>query len=186
MVRAMQHRCYGLSQRGIATELNIIQLPAICCCKQRGKVIDLLARHCLPLGHPWVSSGDCTVVQISPSKRQSGEWQANLKSALSLQLMVSSHFDTVCTVPFSNNVPALNAGKISEKKKKKKKNSCLNSQNLPALVPNLETIKYSPDILWTSQKLDTTSWFMCISKSRFYWKVLEKIKYSQNIISSFF
>ena len=49
---------------------------------QSGKVIDLLARCCLPLGHPSAASGTCAVVQISSSKRHCGERQASLKAAL--------------------------------------------------------------------------------------------------------
>ena len=37
---------------------------------QSGKVIDLLAWRCLPLGHPSAASGVCAVEQISSSKRQ--------------------------------------------------------------------------------------------------------------------
>ena len=41
----------ALSPSGIAPKLNRIQPSAICRGGQSGKVIDLLARHCLPLGH---------------------------------------------------------------------------------------------------------------------------------------
>ena len=58
----------GSSQSGIAPELNRIQLSAICRCGQSGKNIDLSARRCLPLGHPWASSCACAVVQISSSR----------------------------------------------------------------------------------------------------------------------
>ena len=66
----------GSSQSGIASVLNWSQLYEICRCGQSGKVIDLLARRCLPLGHPWAASGVYAVVQLLPS-RQSG----NLKAA---------------------------------------------------------------------------------------------------------
>ena len=58
----------ALSQSGIAPELNRIQLSAICRGGQSGKVIDLLAWRCLPLGHPSAASGACAVEQISSSK----------------------------------------------------------------------------------------------------------------------
>ena len=72
----------ALSRSSIAPELNRIQLSAICHGGQSGKVIDLLARRCLPLGHPSAASGACAVVQISSSKRQYSERQASLKAAL--------------------------------------------------------------------------------------------------------
>ena len=68
MVRAQQH-CHDGLIADVAPELNRIQLSAICRCRQSGKVIYLLARHCLPLGHPLASSGTCAVVQTSPSKQ---------------------------------------------------------------------------------------------------------------------
>ena len=80
--RCQWPRCFGLSSSGIAPELNWSQLYAICRSGQSGKVIDLLARRCLPLGHPSVASGACAVIQISSSKRQSGERQASQKAAL--------------------------------------------------------------------------------------------------------
>ena len=49
--------------------------------------INLLARRCLPLGHPLAASGTCTVAQISPSKQQSGERQISLKVALYAHLL---------------------------------------------------------------------------------------------------
>ena len=63
--------------------LNWIQLSPICCCRQSGKIVDLLPRHCLPHGQPepWAASGGCAVVQISLSMRQSGKRQASLKAA---------------------------------------------------------------------------------------------------------
>ena len=83
----------AISLNGIAPELNRIQLSAICRGGQSGKVIDLLAWRCLPLGHPsaasgacaveQISSGACAVEQISSSKRQCGKWQVSLKPALS-------------------------------------------------------------------------------------------------------
>ena len=72
----------ALSPSSIAPELNWSQLSAICRGGQSGKVIDLLARRCLLLGHPPATSGDCAVVQISSSKRQCGERQTSLKAAL--------------------------------------------------------------------------------------------------------
>ena len=54
----------ALSPSGIAPELNRIQLSAICSGGQSGKVIDLLAWRCLPLGHPSAASGACAVEQI--------------------------------------------------------------------------------------------------------------------------
>ena len=62
-----------LSSSGIAPELNRIQLSAICRGGQSGKVIDLLAWCCLPLGHLSAASGACAVEQISSSKRQCGK-----------------------------------------------------------------------------------------------------------------
>ena len=82
----------GSSQSGNAPKLNWSQLYAICRCGQSGKVIDLLARQCLPLGHPWATSGVCAIVKILPSKRQSGEWQACLKAALGFQLKGKYNF----------------------------------------------------------------------------------------------
>ena len=72
----------ALSPSGIAPELNRIQLSAICRCGQSGKVIDLLAWRCLPLGHPSAASGACAVEQISSSKRQCSKRQVSLKAAL--------------------------------------------------------------------------------------------------------
>ena len=66
----------------IAPELNRIQLSAICRGGQSGKVIDLLAWRCLPLGHPSAASGACAVELISSSKRQCGKRQVSLKPAL--------------------------------------------------------------------------------------------------------
>ena len=80
------HTALSLSPSGIAPELNRIQLSAVCQCGQSGKVIDLLARHCLPLGLPSAASGACAVVQKSPSKRQCSERQASLKAALGLHM----------------------------------------------------------------------------------------------------
>ena len=71
----------ALSPSGIAPKLNRIQLSAICRGGQSGKVIDLLACCCLPLGHPSAASGACAVEQISSSKRQCGKRQASLKPA---------------------------------------------------------------------------------------------------------
>ena len=59
-------------RRGIAPEFSRIQLSAICRSGQSGKVIDLLARRCLPLGHPSAASGACAVVQISSSTIYAG------------------------------------------------------------------------------------------------------------------
>ena len=77
----------ALSPSGIAPELNRIQLSAICRGGQSGKIIDLLAWRCLPLGHPSAASGACAVEQISSSKRQCGKRQVSLKPALLLELM---------------------------------------------------------------------------------------------------
>ena len=71
----------ALSPSGIASELNRIQLSAICCGGQSGKVIDLLAWRCLPLGHPSAASGACAFEQILSSKRQCGKRQVSLKPA---------------------------------------------------------------------------------------------------------
>ena len=71
----------ALSPSGIAPELHRIQLSAICRGGQSGKVIDLLAWRCLPLGHPSAASGACAVEQISSSKRQCGKRQVSLKPA---------------------------------------------------------------------------------------------------------
>ena len=75
-------RLFGLSPSGITPELNSSQLYAIYRVGQSSRVIDLLARHCLPLGHPSVASGACAVEQISSSKRQYCERQAILIPAL--------------------------------------------------------------------------------------------------------
>ena len=64
--------------------LNRIQLFAICRGGQSGKVIDLLAWRCLPLGHPSAASGAWAVEQISSSKRQCGKRQVSPKPALGL------------------------------------------------------------------------------------------------------
>ena len=80
----------GSSQSGIAPELNWSQLYVICRCGQSSKVIDLLARRYLPLGHPWAASGVRAVVQISPSKRLSEELQASLKAASHFWLIKQS------------------------------------------------------------------------------------------------
>ena len=66
----------ALSPSGIAPAWNRIKLSAVCRCVQRDRVINLLARCCLPLGLPSVVSGACAVVQISPSKCQCSKWQA--------------------------------------------------------------------------------------------------------------
>ena len=77
-----QHRkVMALLPSDIAPDLNWSQLYAICRGGQSGKVIDLLARRWLPLGHPSAASGACAVIQISSSKRQSGKRQASLKAA---------------------------------------------------------------------------------------------------------
>ena len=65
----------------IAPKLNRIQLSAICRGGQSGKVIDLLAWRCLPLGHPSAASDACAVELISSSKRQCGKRQVSLKPA---------------------------------------------------------------------------------------------------------
>ena len=49
------------------SQVELNPLYAICHGRQSGKVIDLLARRCLPLGHPSAASGTCAVVQISSS-----------------------------------------------------------------------------------------------------------------------
>ena len=66
------HVALALSPSGIASELNRIQLSAVCCCGHRGGIINLLARRCLPLsiGLPSAASGTCAVVQKLPSLRQ--------------------------------------------------------------------------------------------------------------------
>ena len=76
----------------IAPELNRIQLSAICCGGQSGKVIDLLAWRCLPLGHPSAASDDCAVELISLSKRQCGKRQVSLKPALCDRLSEKGNF----------------------------------------------------------------------------------------------
>ena len=75
---------FGLSTEwDISPDLNRIQLAGVCCCGHNGRVmIDLLARNCLPLGHPSATGGFCAIVQILPSKQQCGERQASLKVAL--------------------------------------------------------------------------------------------------------
>ena len=82
----------ALSPSGIAPELHRIQLSAICRGGQSGKVIDLLAWRCLPLGHPSAASGACAVVQKSPSKRQCGKRQASLKAALGVKKKIKEDF----------------------------------------------------------------------------------------------
>ena len=82
------HTALALSPSGMAPKLNRTQLSGICRSGQSGKVIDLLARRCLPLGHPSAASGACAVVQISSSKQQCGERQASLKAALEVQHML--------------------------------------------------------------------------------------------------
>ena len=80
---ANTERCYrnGSLQSSIAPKLNWSQLYAICHCGQSGKVIDdVLARLCLPLGHSWVASAVCAVVQNITIKAASGK--AGLKAAL--------------------------------------------------------------------------------------------------------
>ena len=84
----------ALSPSGIAPELNRIQLSAICRGGQSGKVIDLLAWHCLPLGHPSAASGACAVEQISSSKRQCGKRQVSLKPALGMSLPLASKLNS--------------------------------------------------------------------------------------------
>ena len=66
---------------GITLKLNKSQLSAVCRFGQNRKMIDWLAWCCLPLGLPSVASGACTVVWISPSKRQCSELQASLNAA---------------------------------------------------------------------------------------------------------
>ena len=76
----------GSSQSCVPPELNRIQpgiqLSVISCCWQSSKVINLLARCCLLLGHPRASSGTYAVVQICKYHHQSGEQQASLKATL--------------------------------------------------------------------------------------------------------
>ena len=93
-----RQRRFGFSPSGIAPELNRIQLSAICRGGQSGKVIDLLAWRCLPLGHPSAASGACAVEQISSSKRQCGKRQVSLKPALMMLFQsrsLSSPFHTM-------------------------------------------------------------------------------------------
>ena len=74
------HAALAFLPSGMAPELNRIQLSAVCG-GQSSKVIDLLARRCLSLGHPSVASGACAVEQISSSKWQCSKRQASLKPA---------------------------------------------------------------------------------------------------------
>ena len=72
-----------------------LELYAICRGGQSGKVIDLMARRCLPLagplGHPSAANGACTVVQMSSSKLHCSERQASLKAALRCRLFTWYH-----------------------------------------------------------------------------------------------
>ena len=86
------HAALALSLSGITPKCNRIQLSTICRGGQSSKVIDLLARRCLPLGHPSVASAACAVVQISSSKWQCGERQASLKAAF-LALVCTAIFN---------------------------------------------------------------------------------------------
>ena len=62
----------GSSQSGVAPELNRIQPSAMCHSGQSGKVIDLLERHCLPLGHQVV------LAQLYKYRHQSGNESSKL------------------------------------------------------------------------------------------------------------
>ena len=67
------HAAFDLSPSGITPELNRIQLSAICRGGQSGKVIDLLARRCLPLGHPSAAKWrlrSCTNIIIKAAMRR--------------------------------------------------------------------------------------------------------------------
>ena len=97
----------------IAPELNRIQLSAICRGGQSGKVIDLLAWRCLPLGHPSAASGACAVEQISSSKRQCGKRQVSLKPALGSQVRSSTTELHVPLIYFHNPIHA--CGEDNEK-----------------------------------------------------------------------
>ena len=55
------HAALAFSSSGIAPELNRIQLSAICRGGQSGKVIDLLAWCCLPLGHKRLGTDPVTL-----------------------------------------------------------------------------------------------------------------------------
>ena len=85
----------ALSPSGIAPELNRIQLSAICRGGQSGKVIDLLAWRCLPLGHPSAASGACAVEQISSSKRQCGKRQVSLKPTYHWRILYSDSLNAL-------------------------------------------------------------------------------------------
>ena len=82
----------AFSPSGIALKLNKSHLLAIWRSGQSGKVIDWLAWRCFPPGLPSVASDACAVVQISPSKRQCGEQQANLKAALVIHDLLSNYY----------------------------------------------------------------------------------------------
>ena len=86
-----RQRRFGFSPSGNRSELNRIQLSAICRGGQSGKVIDLLAWRCLPLGHPSAASGACAVELITSSKRQCGKRQVSLKPALCYTLLYHIH-----------------------------------------------------------------------------------------------
>ena len=73
------HTALAFSPSGITLKRN--QLSAICCFGQSSQVIDWLVWCCVPLVLPSVASGDCAIVQTSPSKQQCGEQQASLKAA---------------------------------------------------------------------------------------------------------
>ena len=59
----LQH--YGSLQSGVAQELNLIQLSAICCWGQKDKVIDLDVRCFVPLGLQ-----SCTNIAIKAAKQR--------------------------------------------------------------------------------------------------------------------
>ena len=63
------HAALALSPSGISPEFNRIQLSAICHVGQSGKVIDLLAWRCLPLGHPL---RQVALAQLYKNRHQSG------------------------------------------------------------------------------------------------------------------
>ena len=86
---SQRQRRFGFSPSGNRYELNRIQLSVIYRDGQSGKVIDLLAWRCLPLGHPSAASDACAVELISSSKRQCGKRQVSLKPALIMLVFIT-------------------------------------------------------------------------------------------------
>ena len=94
IVRALWHCHHGLIAELIhSPESKRIQPYTLYPFRQSGKVINLLGRCCLPLGHAWVSSGAFTVVQIY---HQSSK-------ALNNKLVWDRHK----TISRANNVPGM-------------------------------------------------------------------------------